>query len=107
MNVSDIRSFAAAAGELNRHHSNGQLTERFFETQIELIADKVSSTRSALETAATPDAESDRVAAADLAGRLEAAVHRLEHGSSEAQLASPDLDLIRTEAKTLEERLSQ
>src|SRR6478672_5384231 len=48
LTAGDLRSFAAAGRELIAQHQAGQLTETFFKTQVEMLDDKVSSSRKTL-----------------------------------------------------------
>jgi hypothetical protein len=49
--ASDLRSFAASSKQLAEQQVAGQLTQKFFDSQTELLKDKVHSSRSSLDSA--------------------------------------------------------
>src|SRR5438270_1659377 len=79
LSVSDLRSYAAAGRQLIAQHQAGQLTETFFSTQIELLEDKVMSTRKALiDSDADPDAKQVKRKAGDIAAQIDAAIDQIQ-----------------------------
>jgi hypothetical protein len=107
MDVSDLRSFAAVGRRLMEQHDRQQLTEQFFAAEVELLSDKVSSTKETLESSAQPDAENDRHEAADLSTHLRNAVDDLETGRTNGNSLGQVFGSIQTRSKQMEDRLSQ
>jgi hypothetical protein len=103
MNASDIRSFAATARRLNEQHEQQQLTEQFFDAQVELLSEKVEATKESLETVTEPDAENDRREAADLSTQLSNAVDEMAAGDDSAQTFAT----VESRSRQLEDCLSQ
>jgi len=106
MDVSDLRSFAAAGRQLLDQQQKGQLTQTFFDSQASLLKEKVSSTTEALHDGAEPAAERDRREASDLAAQLSAAVEDLEAGRSNGSSLGRVLEELKLKSKQLEDRLT-
>jgi len=72
VHVSDLRSLSSAGIELSHQFSNGNLTETFFESDLELKHEKVTSIRETLKSAdAEPKAVADLETARQLAERTD------------------------------------
>ena len=106
LNAGDLRSFAAAGHQLIEQYKQGQLTETFFRSQIELLNEKVSTTASTLrDTEAEPDTERDRRYASDLAGQLEGVIGNLDENSPDLDSADRQISDLTSRSKQLEDRL--
>ena len=106
LNASDLRSFASAGHQLIEQYKQGQLTETFFRSQIELLNEKVSTTAGSLrDTEAEPNAEKDRRDASDLAGQLEGVIGNLDENSPDLDSADRQISDLIARSKQLEDRL--
>lgn len=104
--VSDLRSFAASGRELISQDQKGQLTERFFSTQIELLGEKVSSSHQALlDSESDPAAKQTQQEASDLASQLVAAISELQASPHNEVAVAQRLSKLESTAKQMEERL--
>ena len=106
LTAADLRSFAAAARQLVAQHQAGQLTETFFNTQIQMLDDKVSSSRQSLmDSDAESEAKQSQRAASDLAAQIGAAIDQIESSSQNESSAAQQLAALENKTKQLEERL--
>jgi hypothetical protein len=107
MSVSDLRSFAAVGRQLMEQHDRQQLTEQSYAAEVELLSEKVSSTKETLESSAQPEAENDRREADELSTHLRNAVDDLETQRANGNSLGQVFDAIETRSKQMEDRLSQ
>ena len=106
LTAADLRSFAAAARQLVAQHQAGQLTETFFNTQIQMLDDKVSSSRQSLmDSDAETEAKQSQRAASDLAAQIGAAIDQIESSSQNESSTAQQLAALENKTKQLEERL--
>ena len=106
LTAADLRSFAAAGRELVAQHQAGQLTETFFNTQIQMLDDKVSSSRQTLmDSDAEAEAKQSQRAASDLAAQIGAAIDQIESSPQNESAAAQQLASLENKTKQLEERL--
>ena len=106
LTAADLRSFAAAARQLVAQHQAGQLTETFFNTQIQMLDDKVSSSRQTLiDSDAETEAKQSQRAASNLAAQIGAAIDQIESSSQNESSAAQQLAALENKTKQLEERL--
>ena len=106
LTTGDLRSFAAAGRQLVTQHQAGQLTETFFKTQVELLDDKVSSSRKTLiDSDAEPDAKQPQRAASDLAAQNRRAIDQIQSSPQNESSAAQQLSSLENKTKELEERL--
>ena len=108
MNAGDLRSFAAVGRRLMEQHDGQQVTEQFFAAEVELLSEKVSTTKQTLEeSSAQPDAENDRREAVELSTHLRNAVDDLASGRGDGNSLGQVFDAIQTRSKQMEDRLSR
>ena len=105
LTASDLRSFAAAGRQLIAQHQAGHLTDTFFNTQVELLDDKVSDSRQMLiDSDAEPEAKQPQRAALDLASQIDAALDQIQGSQNESSIAQ-QLSSLENNSKQLEDRL--
>ena len=105
LTASDLRSFAAAGRQLIAQHQAGHLTDTFFNTQVELLDDKVSNSRQMLiDSDAEPEAKQSQRAALDLASQIDAALDQIQGSQNESSIAQ-QLSSLENNSKQLEDRL--
>ena len=105
LTASDLRSFAAAGRQLIAQHQAGHLTDTFFNTQVELLDDKVSNSRQMLiDSDAEPEAKQSQRAALDLASQIDAALDQIQ-GSQNVSSIAQQLSPLENNSKQLEDRL--
>jgi len=105
LTASDLRSFAAAGRQLIAQHQAGHLTDTFFNTQVELLDDKVSNSRQMLiDSDAEPEAKQSQRAALDLASQIDAALDQIQ-GSQNVSSIAQQLSSLENNSKQLEDRL--
>ena len=105
LTASDLRSFAAAGRQLIAQHQAGHLTDTFFNTQVELLDDKVSNSRQMLiDSDAEPEAKQPQRAALDLASQIDAALDQIQ-GSQNVSSIAQQLSSLENNSKQLEDRL--
>ena len=106
LTVSDLRSFAAAGRQLITQHQAGQLTETFFNTQIQMLDDKVSSSRQTLiDSEAAPEAKQSQRTASDLAAQIGAAFDQIQTLPQNESSVAQQLNSFENKAKQLEDSL--
>ena len=105
LTASDLRSFAAAGRQLIAQHQAGHLTDTFFNTQVELLDDKVSDSRQMLiDSDAEPEAKQSQRAALDLASQIDAALDQIQ-GSQNVSSIAQQLSSLENNSRQLEELL--
>jgi len=105
LTASDLRSFAAAGRQLIAQHQAGHLTDTFFNTQVELLDDKVSDSRQMLiDSDAEPEAKQSQRAALDLASQIDAALDQIQGSQNESSIAQ-QLSSLENNSKQLEDGL--
>ena len=105
LTASDLRSFAAAGRQLIAQHQAGHLTDTFFNTQVELLDDKVSDSRQMLiDSDAEPEAKQSQRAALDLASQIDAALDQIQ-GSQNVSSIAQQLSSLENNSKQLEDLL--
>jgi len=105
LTASDLRSFSAAGRQLIAQHQAGHLTDTFFNTQVELLDDKVSNSRQMLiDSDAEPEAKQSQRAALDLASQIDAALDQIQ-GSQNVSSIAQQLSSLENNSKQLEDRL--
>jgi len=105
LTASDLRSFAAAGRQLIAQHQAGHLTDTFFNTQVELLDDKVSNSRQMLiDSDAEPEAKQSQRAALDLASQIDAALDQIQGSQNESSIAQ-QLSSLENNSKQLEDGL--
>jgi len=105
LTASDLRSFAAAGRQLIAQHQAGHLTDTFFNTQVELLDDKVSNSRQMLiDSDAEPEAKQSQRAALDLASQIDAALDRIQ-GSQNVSSIAQQLSSLENNSRQLEDLL--
>lgn len=106
LTASDLRSFAAAGRQLIIQHQAGQFTDTFFNTQIELLHEKVSdSHQSLIDSDAEPQAKQSQRAALDLASQMDAALEQLLSSLQNESSTAEQLGSLENNAKQLEDHL--
>ena len=105
LTASDLRSFSAAGRQLIAQHQAGHLTDTFFNTQIEMLDDKVSDSRQMLiDSDAEPEAKQSQRAALDLASQIDAALDRIQ-GSQNVSSIAQQLSSLENNSRQLEDLL--
>ena len=105
LTASDLRSFAAAGRQLIAQHQAGHLTDTFFNTQVELLDDKVSNSRQMLiDSDAEPEAKQSQRAALDLASQIDAALDQIQ-GSQNVSSIAQQLSSLENNSRQLEDLL--
>ena len=105
LTASDLRSFAAAGRQLIAQHQAGHLTDTFFNTQVELLDDKVSDSRQMLiDSDAEPEAKQSQRAALDLASQIDAALDQIQ-GSQNVSSIAQQLSSLENNSRQLEDLL--
>jgi len=105
LTASDLRSFSAAGRQLIAQHQAGHLTDTFFNTQVELLDDKVSDARQSLiDSDAEPEAKQSQRAALDLASQIDAALDQIQ-GSQNVSSIAQQLSSLENNSRQLEDLL--
>ena len=105
LTASDLRSFSAAGRQLIAQHQAGHLTDTFFNTQVELLDDKVSNSRQMLiDSDAEPEAKQSQRAALDLASQIDAALDQIQ-GSQNVSSIAQQLSSLENNSRQLEDLL--
>jgi hypothetical protein len=106
--AADLRSFAAVGRLLADQYQTGNLTETFFDTQVNLLDEKVGATQKTLsDPAVEADVETDRRAAADIADELSIATKKLKGLDGNEPEVTGRFDELANKASRLEDRLKQ
>jgi hypothetical protein len=106
LEVGDLRSFASAGAELADQFASKRTTETFFNSQARLIGDKVKTSAQTLRDGkAKPEAERERVNAAELASELNAKYEALLGPSLDLDIARNDLKKLAAKLRELEESM--
>lgn len=106
LTVADLRSFAAAGKQLIAQHQAGQLTEMFYKTQIQLLEEKVGSSRQKLiDSDADAEAKQPQRTASDLAAQIGAAINDVESSPLSGDSSAQRLGSLENRSRELEEHL--
>jgi hypothetical protein len=106
--AANLRSFAAVGRLLADQYQTGNLTETFFDTQVNLLDEKVGATQKTLsDPAVEADVETDRRAAADIADELSIATKKLKGLDGNEPEVTGRFDELANKASRLEDRLKQ
>jgi hypothetical protein len=105
--VADLRSLCSTGKKMFEQNARGELTQAFFDDQIELMRDNITSLRDDLDTSnAEPNLHKALSKSRELANRADVAFYDLTEGGRGEQ-AARDLGGLVESLKQLEDELKQ
>jgi hypothetical protein len=106
ISVSDLRSFSSDGALICEQYLEGHLTETFFNNEVQLLQDKVKSSRESLETTKVePEISSELDRTHAMAQRLESAYNQLADQSRNVGHIEKEMNDLVSPLKSIEEGL--